>query len=96
MGLTNEFVTIAVNGCLKIENYPEWWGTRPLRLHATTGSGFPVTARIVNACAGLDERLTFSAEWQAQVVASTSAACVTLIDLEGTSDAMIRWTYYGG
>jgi len=97
MGSDGNNVTAPIDGCLKIENYPEWWDTRAIRLQAGEGNGFPVTVRVVNSCTGLDQRLTFTTPWQQQVAGSTSEECPTLLDLEGTSSSQtIVLRYFGG
>jgi hypothetical protein len=95
LGQPGTNVTIPNDGCAKVESgYPEWWGTRTMRLDSTTPGVYPAPFQWSNACAGTGGSGLFSGDWQAQPFGPTSDACPTLIDFSGAGDGNLTLRYW--
>ena len=75
--------------------YPSWWGTRAMKLENTAGAAFPVPFSWSNTCSSSSGSGSFTGDWQGKILSVTNSACVTLIDLQGTSSGNITLRYWG-
>lgn len=51
LGIPGNAVSVPADGCVMVrDGYPEWWGTRPMQLQSSSGSGYPIAFEWSNAC----------------------------------------------
>jgi hypothetical protein len=93
MGVPGTAVTVPNNGCLKVTQYPSWWGTRQMQLQNMTPGSYPVPFTYTN-CGTTQGSGTITADWQSFYFNNISAACTTLIDLNGAGNGNVTIRYY--
>jgi hypothetical protein len=95
LGLVGSPTTVQNDGCVKVQNgYPFWWGSRNMRLQSMPPGAYPVPFTWSNSCAGTQGSGQFTGDWQNQIFGPTSAACATVIDLQGGGAGTITLRYF--
>ena len=94
MGDPGTSIVAPNNGCLKITDYPIWWGTRQMLLQNTAPGSYPVPFEWANPCGGSYGEDTILNDWQSFNINNISDECATLIDLKGAGDGNITIRYY--
>jgi hypothetical protein len=94
LGTPGTNVTTTNNGCLKITQYPNWWGTRGLQLQNTTPGTYPVPFDVYN-CGGLKGSYNMTMDWQSFTVSNISQSCTTFVKLKGDGRGNVTLHYYG-
>lgn len=95
LGAPDSAKTIQNDGCVKVQNaYPFWWGTRNMRLQSMSPGVYPVPFTWVNTCTGTQGSGQFTGNWQTQIFGPTTAACATVIDLQGSGSGTIALRYF--
>jgi hypothetical protein len=96
LGSPGTNVTVPTDGCVKVRNYPSWWGTgRTMQLQSAAGGSYPVPFTWSNGCSSSGGNGTYTGDWQSKYFGPTSSACATLIDLQGSGSGTITLRYYG-
>ena len=96
LGAPGTDVRVWNNGCVRVKNgYPTWWTTLNMRLENTDGGTYPVPFAWTNTCSGSSGSGTFTANWQAHMLVTTSKNCATIIDLKGAGNGTIGLRYFG-
>jgi transglutaminase-like putative cysteine protease len=93
MGVPGTAITVPNDGCLKVTQYPAWWGTRQMQLQNMTPGTYPVPFSYTN-CAATQGSGTITADWQSFFFNGISASCTTLIDLQGAGNGTVTIRYY--
>ncbi|MBN1608099.1 MAG: transglutaminase domain-containing protein [Polyangiaceae bacterium] len=93
MGTPGTAVTVANNDCLKITQYPDWWGIHRMQLQSGSSGTYPIPFSWSNC--GSTGGGELSADWQSIVIDDISDACTMLIDLDGAGDGDVTLYYYG-
>jgi hypothetical protein len=86
--------TVPVNACTKVSAYPWWWGTRTMKLETAGGTSYPVPFTWYNTCSNSGGSGVFTGSWQSSFLSVTSAACATVIQLEGTQSGNVTLKYW--
>ncbi len=92
LGTPGTSTMVVNNGCLKITQYPSWWGTRRMQLQNSSGV-YPVPFDVSN-CGVARGAGTISADWQSFYFDSISQSCTTLIQLKGSGNGNLSLRYY--
>lgn len=97
LGTPGTSSAVAGNACLRVQSgYPSWWGSRNLQLQSQSGGhGYPVPYSWSNSCSGGSGSGVLTGDWVSAVLPSVSAACPTLIRLQGSTSSSVTVTYYG-
>ncbi len=93
MGVPGTTITVPNDGCLKVTQYPSWWGTRQMQLQNMTPGAYPAPFITTN-CGATKGSGTITADWQSFFINGISAACPTLIDLKGAGNGNVTIRYY--
>jgi hypothetical protein len=92
MGPPGTTINIPNNGCLKVTQYPSWWGVRQMQLQNMDPGTYPVPFIWSNcATTGAD---TIAHDWHSFYINNISAACPTFIKLNGTGSGRLNIRYY--
>lgn len=94
LGPRNGLVTVANNACVKVSQYPSWWGfTNGLVTLQSGGNGsFPVPAAWKDACTGTASIFNFTTTWQSQPIGFHTSSCPALIQLSGSGGSVqVSW-----
>lgn len=95
LGTVGSATTVQNDGCVKVQNgYPSWWGSRNMRLQSMSPGTYPVPFTWSSSCVGTQGSGQFTGDWQSQIFGPTSAACATLIDLQGSGAGTIILRYF--
>ncbi len=94
MGVPGTATTVANDGCLKLTQYPSWWGNRPMLLMSGTPGSYPIPFDWTN-CPGSAGSAEFTRDWQSLFVGGISAQCTTLLNLKGDGNGTVRLHYWG-
>lgn len=95
MGTAANVVTVRNDACLRVrDSYPFWWGQRTMQLMSWDNGTYPVPFTWTNTCSGSSGSGTFTTNWQKQLLNTTSSACATLIDLNGSGSGNVSLVYY--
>jgi hypothetical protein len=95
LGAPGGATTVQNDACVRVQDgYPFWWGTRNMRLQSMSPGAYPVPFTWSNSCAGTQGSGQFTGDWQTQIFGSTSAACATVIDLQGSGAGTIILRYF--
>jgi hypothetical protein len=92
MGVPGTTVHVANNGCLKVTQYPSWWGVRQMQVQNMDPGTYPVPFTWSNC--GTSGSDTIARDWQSFYINGISAACTTLIKLNGTGSGSVNLRYY--
>lgn len=65
-----------------------------MRLQSMPPGAYPVPFTWSNSCAGTQGSGQFTGDWQNQIFGPTSAACATVIDLQGGGAGTITLRYF--
>ena len=95
LGAPGNETTVRDDACVMVRNgYPNWWGTRPMKLQDPVFGGTPTAFTWSNTCSNSSGSGTFAAAWDDKVLVTTNSACATLIDLGGSGATNLRLRYY--
>lgn len=95
LGIPGHESSVSNAGCLRVrDGYPSWWGTRTMRLETGASGQYPVPFTWTNACSGAGGSGALTGDWQSQLLAGVSAACPTLIDLQGSGAGNVTLRYW--
>jgi hypothetical protein len=85
MGPPGSTISIANDGCLKVTQYPSWWGVRQMQLQNMSPGSYPVPFEWANCgtTAGSD---TITHDWQSFFIDGISDACTTFVKLNGNGN----------
>jgi hypothetical protein len=97
LGSPGNATLVRNDGCVRVrDSYPAWWGSQRRMMLQTNAAGtYPVPFTWTNTCAGSSGSGTFTGNWQKQFLNPTSAACATLIDLQGNGSGNVSLWYFG-
>lgn len=93
MGAPGTSINIVNNGCLKVTQYPSWWGVRQMHLQNMNPGTYPVPFTWAN-CGTTTGSDTITHDWQSFYFNNISAACPTFIKLNGTGAGNVNIRYY--
>ncbi len=93
MGAPGTTVAIANDGCLKITQYPDWWGVRQMQLQNMTPGTYPVPFSWSN-CGVTEGSDTITQDWQSFYIDGISDDCTTFVKLQGAGDGNVTIRYY--
>jgi hypothetical protein len=93
MGAPGTSINIVNNGCLKVTQYPSWWGVRQMQLQNMNPGTYPVPFTWAN-CGTTTGSDTITHDWQSFYINSISAACPTFIKLNGSGGGNVNIRYY--
>jgi hypothetical protein len=93
MGAPGTTVSAANNGCLKITQYPSWWGTRQMQLQNMSPGSYPVPFDVSN-CGAPKGTGTITADWQSFYINNISQTCTTFVKLGGDGHGGVTIRYY--
>ena len=100
LGDTGKFVTVPSNGCVKVTQYPIWWGTdRTMNFMNPGGTpssdDYPLPFTWENTCGDSTGNEAFEKDWESIFIPNISDECATLINLLGNGSRNVTLTYYG-
>jgi hypothetical protein len=93
MGVPGTTVSVSNNRCLKVTQYPNWWGTRQMQLQNMTPGSYPVPFNVSN-CGATKGTGTITADWQSFYINNISQSCTTFVKLGGDGRGNVTLRYF--
>lgn len=93
MGVPGTTVTVDNNACLKVTQYPNWWGVRQMQLQNMNPGTYPVPFTWSN-CGATTGADTITHDWQSFYLNNINDDCATLIKLNGSGAGKVNLRYY--
>lgn len=95
LGSDGDNQTVSNDACLRVRDaYPSWWETRVMKLEVTSGGSYPARFTWRNDCTGSSGSGEFTADWQSELLSTTSADCATVIKLSGSGTGSVTLRYW--